>query len=49
MAINGNFITTGYNDRCLKFEWELESQNSYTGVSTISWRLIGVGASSLSY
>lgn len=45
MALQGSFNTNSYDGRYLKFSWELETQNIYTGESTISWRLVGAGVS----
>lgn len=49
MASSGNFNTTGYDGRYLKFSWSVQSQSVANNTTKISWRLEGAGTGSASY
>lgn len=43
---NGSFNTTGYEGRCLTFEWWVNSQNLETNKTNIGYKLYGAGGQS---
>ena len=45
----GNFTTTGYEGRCLKFEWWVNSQKPETNKTNIGYKLYGTGGDSSLY
>lgn len=49
MANSGSFNTTGYEGRCLTFEWQITKTDIENNKTTISWTLTGAGTGEVNW